>query len=95
MQEIHRLSQIVKTQREDLKDILKRQSDLEREISNLRKDYLGRKPLSKEDVEKLVLKISEQPKFIEKQTEALTEELSRKVDKVEGLIHRLEKVLTG
>lgn len=85
----------MKTQREDLKDILKRQSDLEREISNLRKDYLGRKPLSKEDVEELVLKISEQPKFIEKQTEALTEELSRKVDKVEGLIHRLEKVLTG
>jgi len=56
------------------------------EVQQLRK----RRPLSKEDVEELVIKISEQPKFIEQQTEALTE-LSQKVDKIEKLI----KVIVG
>lgn len=93
--ELDRLSKVVRSQRADLKAVLQKQEKLEEELQQLRQDYLGRRPLSKKDVEELVLRISEQPKFIEKQTEALTVELSSKVDKIEGLIHKLEKTLTG
>lgn len=93
--EIEQLSKVVRSQRANLKSLISKQESLEKELQGLRQDYLGRRPLTKTDVEELVLRISEQPKFIEKQTENLTVELSKKVDKVEGLIHRLEKIITG
>lgn len=89
------LDKIVRSQRTELKQANQRLENLSRELQALRTDYLSRRPLSKKDVEELVLRISEQPKFIEQQTEALTRELSEKVDKVEALIHRLEKVIIG
>ncbi|AAR86690.1 ORF1 [Banana streak GF virus] len=95
LQEIGKLSKIVRQQRNDLKLLLSKQDHLQEEILQLRQDYLKRRPLSKEDVEELVIKISEQPKFIEKQTEALTEELAKKVDKVEEPIHHLRKTILG
>lgn len=93
--EIEQLSKVVRSQRANLKSLIAKQEVLEKELQGLRQDYLGRRPLTKTDVEELVLRISEQPKFIEKQTENLTVELTKKVDKVEGLIHRLEKIITG
>lgn len=93
--EIENLSRVVRSQRSDLKRANQKIEGLESEIKALRQEYLNRRPLSKQDVEELVLKISEQPKFIEQQTEALTVELSAKVDKIEALIHKLERVVTG
>ncbi|KAG6512726.1 hypothetical protein ZIOFF_030855 [Zingiber officinale] len=95
LEEISRLSKIVSQQREDLLQLLKQQNQLKEEILQLRQDYLKRRPLSKKDVEELVIKLSEQPKHIEKQTETLTEELSKKVDKVEELINHLKQVIVG
>lgn len=89
------LDKIVRSQRTELKRANQSLEDLNRELQALRSDYLSRRPLSKKDVEELVLRISEQPKLVEQQTEALTRELSEKVDKVEALIHRLEKVIIG
>nr|AHM92955.1 hypothetical protein [Banana streak MY virus] len=89
------LDKIVRSQRTELKKANQSLEDLNRELQALRSDYLSRRPLSKKDVEELVLRISEQPKLVEQQTEALTRELSEKVDKVEALIHRLEKVIIG
>ncbi|RWW51745.1 hypothetical protein BHE74_00041886, partial [Ensete ventricosum] len=43
---------------------------LTKELSALKRDYLKQRPLNKADVEQLVIQITEQPKFIEKQTEA-------------------------
>ncbi|ANN87817.1 ORF1 [Canna yellow mottle associated virus] len=77
-------------QQQTIQKLVESCDNLHKEITKLKKIP---KPLSKEDVEELVVKISEQPKFIERQTEALIEELSSKVNKIEALIHRLEKVL--
>lgn len=95
LQEIQRLSRIVRSQRADLKETLQKQDDLAKELQALRKDYLERRPLSKEDVEELVIRISEQPKFIEKQTEALTEELTKEVKALKLIIHNFEQRLLG
>nr|UYO08697.1 gp1 [Banana streak IM virus] len=95
LQEVHKLSKVIRSQRSDLKDILERQDVLTKELQALRKDYLRRKPLSKEDVEELVVRISEQPKFIEKQTEALTEELTKEVQTLKVIIHNFEQRLLG
>nr|AVT44081.1 hypothetical protein [Canna yellow mottle virus] len=80
----------VLSQQQTIQELIGGYNNLQKEIVQLKKIP---KPLSKEDVEGLVIKISEQPKFIEKQTEALIEELSSKVNKIEALIHRLERVL--
>lgn len=78
LQEVPKLAEIVKQQRADLKELLSKQDLLKEEVLRLKQDYLGKRPLSKKDVEELIVKISEQPKLIEKQTEALTQELSKK-----------------
>lgn len=85
----------MRSQRSDLKDALKKQDVLAKELQALREDYLRRRPLSKEDVEELVVRISEQPKFIEKQTEALTEELTKEVQTLKVIIHSFEQRLLG
>nr|AHM92958.1 hypothetical protein [Banana streak VN virus] len=95
LSEINNLSKVVRLQRADLKETLRRQDVLAKELQALRKDYLERRPLSKEDVEELVVRISEQPKFIEKQTEALTEELTKEVQALKLIIHNFEQKLLG
>nr|AFH88827.1 ORFI [Banana streak OL virus] len=91
--ELQNLSKIVRSQRNDLKKAHEKLDVLSDELKALRKDYLKRRPLSKEDVEELVLRISEQPKFIEKQTEALTEELTKEVQNLKKIIHDFERKL--
>nr|WET17317.1 hypothetical protein [Banana streak Musa itinerans virus] len=95
LSEINNLSKVVRLQRADLKETLRKQDVLAKELQALRKDYLERRPLSKEDVEELVVRISEQPKFIEKQTEALTEELTKEVQALKVIIHNFEQKLLG
>ncbi|AXP07688.1 ORF1 protein [Enset leaf streak virus] len=85
----------IDTQKFEIQSLREAQDTIRKEVSELKEALFQRRPLSKRDVEELVLRISEQPKFIEQQTEALTIELSQKVDKIEKLIHRLEKTLVG
>nr|AHM92961.1 hypothetical protein [Banana streak CA virus] len=95
LEELQHLSKVVRNQRSDLKRTLEKLDVLSEELQALRKDYLKRRPLNKEDVEDLVVRISEQPKFIEKQTEALTEELTKEVQHLKGIIHDFERKLMG
>lgn len=90
-EELQRLSKVVRLQRTDLKKSLEQLDVLTNELRALRTNYLGQKPLTKTDVETLVLRISEQPKFIEKQTEALTEELTKEVKTLKEIINSFEK----
>ncbi|RZS24640.1 hypothetical protein BHM03_00057724, partial [Ensete ventricosum] len=85
----------INAQKAEIQGLKEAQDTTKKEVLELKEALLQRRPLSKKDVEELVLRISEQPKFIEQQTEALTVELSQKVDKIEKLIHRLEKTLVG
>nr|WCR39425.1 ORF1 [Pineapple bacilliform CO virus] len=68
---------------------------LREELRKIQQSWAEHRPLSKDDVEKLVLRISEQPKFIEQQTEALIKELTGKVNRVENLIRQLEERILG
>nr|AMW92449.1 hypothetical protein [Banana streak virus] len=93
--ELQNLSKIIRSQRSDLKRAHEKLDVLSEELKAPRSDYLKRRPLSKEDVEELVVRISEQPKFIEKQTEALTEELTKEVQNLRRIIHDFERKLMG
>nr|ULR16444.1 ORFI [Banana streak CA virus] len=95
LEELQHLSRIVRNQRSDLKRALEKLDVLSEELQALRKDYLKRRPLNKEDVENLVVRISEQPRLIEKQTEALTEELTKEVQHLKKIIHTFEQKLMG
>nr|WIA47476.1 P1 [Andraeanum bacilliform virus] len=64
---------------------------LQENIKRLEKE----KPLTKRDIEDLLFKISEQPKFIEKQTKSLLEEVTKKVDKLEHLVKEVERNILG
>lgn len=85
----------INAQKAEIQKLKESQDIIQQEVLGLKEALIQRRPLSKKDVEELVLRISEQPKFIEQQTEALTVELSSKVDRVEKLIHKLEKTLIG
>ncbi|ACZ02406.1 hypothetical protein [Sugarcane bacilliform Guadeloupe A virus] len=95
LQELQNLSKIVRSQRSDLKRAHERLDIISEELQALKKECLKRRPLNKEDVEELVVRISEQPKFIEKQTEALTEELTKEVQNLQRIIHTFEQKLMG
>ncbi|RZS25594.1 hypothetical protein BHM03_00058817, partial [Ensete ventricosum] len=75
--EFEKLAKIIRLQRTDLKAAHGKLDVLTEELTALRKDYLKQRPLNKADVEQLVIQITEQPKFIEKQTEALLEDVSK------------------
>nr|AEV42074.1 hypothetical protein [Pineapple bacilliform CO virus] len=80
---LENLEKALKEQRAELADLKASSLDATSdEIRKLRQDWSKRRPLSKEDVEELVILISEQPKEIEKQSEALTEELTSKVTRL-------------
>ncbi|AEC49875.1 hypothetical protein [Banana streak UA virus] len=91
--ELERLSKVVRSQRTDLKAAHEKLDVLKEELAALRKDYLKRRPLNKEDVEQLVLQITEQPKFIEKQTEALLEDVSKLVISVKREVSQVQEML--
>ncbi|KAG6525418.1 hypothetical protein ZIOFF_015374 [Zingiber officinale] len=49
------------------------------------------KPLTKQEVRALIAKLAEQPKLLEKEALKLTEELNKKLERVETLLHKLER----
>ncbi|KAJ8476365.1 hypothetical protein OPV22_020092 [Ensete ventricosum] len=77
-------NKIAKAQRREIQDLKEQLDVCSKELQALRKDYLARKPLNKTDVEQLVLKISEQPKFIERQTELLLEDTRSLVNNIKA-----------
>ncbi|ACF60611.1 ORF1 [Cycad leaf necrosis virus] len=89
------LRSVVSQQQSSLESVQKSQVELGSELKGLRAVVLQNRPLTSGDIEELVLKISQQPKAIEQQTENLTVELTQKVQQIEHLIHRLEKTILG
>nr|WCR39422.1 ORF1 [Pineapple bacilliform CO virus] len=85
----------LKEQQAELTAIKSSVPALREELRKIQQSWSEHRPLSKDDVEKLVLRISEQPKFIEQQTESLIRELTSKVSRVEHLIHQLEGRILG
>lgn len=94
-QSIQACKNVVIKQQQQIEDLSKGQAVIHQEVLRLKEALRNQKPLTKKDVEELVVTISQQPKFIEKQTEALTEHLAQEVAEVQKLIKRLEKVLMG
>nr|WCR39428.1 ORF1 [Pineapple bacilliform ER virus] len=86
---------VLKEQQAELTTIRSTVPALREELRKIQQSWAEHRPLSKDDVESLVLRISEQPKFIEQQTEALIRELTSKVSRVERLIHQLEERILG
>nr|AJW68046.1 ORF1 [Sugarcane bacilliform virus] len=87
---------IQQEQRSRLKKLEAGLADLSREILKLREEYLKRRPLSRQGVAELVLAISEQPKFIEQQTEQLLEQVKLLVgavhQEVETVHHMVKRI---
>lgn len=82
----------------NFKQILERCQSLEKEVvrlttalRNLTTIYTDNTPLTKQEVQKLVTEIAEQPKLVEKEALKLTEDLNRKIERVEALLHKLER----
>lgn len=84
---------ISRAQRSEIKTLKHQLDVVSDELRALRKDYLERRPLNKADVEQLVLQITEQPKFIEKQTEALLEDVSKLVITVQSEVKEVQNML--
>ncbi|AEC49882.1 hypothetical protein BaSUMV_gp1 [Banana streak UM virus] len=84
---------ISRAQRSEIKNLKAKLDVISDELQALRKDYLERRPLNKKDVEQLVLQITEQPKFIEKQTEALLEDVSKLVVSVRQEVNTVQHML--
>ncbi|AEC49876.1 hypothetical protein BaSUIV_gp1 [Banana streak UI virus] len=84
---------ISRAQRSEIQGLKAQLDVISEELKALRRDYLERRPLNKKDVEQLVLQIIEQPKFIEKQTEALLEEVSKLVISVKKEVGQVQHML--
>ncbi|AEC49879.1 hypothetical protein [Banana streak UL virus] len=84
---------ISRSQRSEIKNLKLQLDVISEELQALRRDYLERRPLNKGDVEQLVLQITEQPKFIEKQTEALLEDVSKLVVSVKREVNQVQQML--
>lgn len=82
----------------NFKLILERSEILEKDdiglktaLKNLTTVFLENRPLTKQEVKELVAEISRQPKLVEEEAIRLTEELSKKLDRVEKLLHQVER----
>ncbi|KAG6485268.1 hypothetical protein ZIOFF_053802 [Zingiber officinale] len=75
---------------EQLEGLKKENQKLSEALKNLTREILENKPLTKRQLEDLIIKITEQPKQREQQVLQLSEELKQKVDKVETLLKKVE-----
>lgn len=66
-------------------------SQLKTALQNLIAVYTEHTPLTKQEVYDLIARISEQPKLMEEEALKITEELNKKLERVESLLHKLEK----
>jgi hypothetical protein len=62
---------------------------LRRELKAIKSELVNNKPLTRTEVLALVKEIAQQPKIVEEQALRLTEELNKKLNKVEELIGHL------
>ncbi|AHI90952.1 hypothetical protein [Hibiscus bacilliform virus GD1] len=76
---------------ESLDSIESRISKLESNLKNLTKTFIANRPLTQAEVTTLVSEISQQPKLVEAQALQLTEDLNKKLTRVEKLLHKLEQ----
>nr|QUN00612.1 hypothetical protein [Grapevine Roditis leaf discoloration-associated virus] len=81
----------------NLKNILERiekqelrLENLEKSVKNLTKVFVENKPLTATEVRRLVHEISQQPKLVEQEALKLTEELRLKLERVEGIVKKVE-----
>nr|AYH52617.1 ORF1 [Dioscorea bacilliform AL virus 2] len=63
-------------------------------LKELTKEVIENRPLTEKEVKKLVKQIVAQPKLVEQQTIALAEDLKKKINQVEGLIHRIKDTVS-
>lgn len=91
--EVQEAARISRAQRSEIRNLKTQLDVISEELTALRRDYLERRPLNKKDVEQLVLQITEQPKFIEKQTEALLEEVSKLVISTKEEVNQVQAIL--
>ncbi|AAO21218.1 putative protein [Badnavirus maculakalanchoes] len=90
--EILRIQQL---QRSKLLDLQQNLKALGSEVEELKKHILTLRPLTKNDIDKLVATLLSQPKEIERQTEALTIELTKEVHNLKKIILEFEGRLMG
>nr|ASG91867.1 ORF1 [Cacao swollen shoot virus] len=60
-------------------------------LRRLTKQFRENKPLSETEVKRLVEKIAQQPKIVEKQALEISQQLELKLEKVEKLLHKLDQ----
>lgn len=80
-----------KSLQESVLSLENRVTALEQSHKNLIKLFTENRPLTRSEVHTLVSEISKQPKAIEAQALQVSEELNRKIDRVEKLLHKVEK----
>lgn len=86
----------------NFKLILEKLRDLEIEVKRvgdsnkiLTKLFLESGPLSKQEIHDLVIKVARQPKIAEKEAQRLSQDLDRKLQRVEHLLSKIEKQIFG
>lgn len=75
---------------EELQELKAENRRLRKELVNLTKEVVENRPLTEKKVQDLVLRITEQPKEIEQQAVRLTEDLQKKLLRVEEILKKLE-----
>ncbi|GJS71695.1 Orf y [Tanacetum coccineum] len=73
----------------------KTQSETRKSLQQISTEIQQSKPLTKREVLNLVQEIVEQPKLVEKKALRLTEDLNQKIQKVEHLLYKVKKLITG
>lgn len=80
---------------EENRNLEHRVKNLEASITTLSSLLIKNKPLTQVDVQKLVLKITKQPKLIEEEALRLSQSLDQKLQRIEILLSKIEKQIFG
>lgn len=75
---------------EDIQELKTENQLLRKHLVNLTREVVENRPLTEKKVQELVLRIIEQPKEIEQQAVRLTEDLQKKLLRVEEILKKLE-----
>nr|QJC63473.1 hypothetical protein [Cacao swollen shoot virus] len=74
---------------ESLLEVEKQVESLDSALKKISKQLRENRPLTEETVKNLVREIAQQPKIVEEQALRLTQELEKKLERVEQLLHQL------
>lgn len=75
---------------EEIQQLKVENQKLRKDLVALTREVVENRPLTEKKVQDLVLKITEQPKEIEQQAVRLSEDLKKKLERVESLLKRIE-----